>query len=89
MLELNNFKKNLLEKCFYITLNSRMGIIPNADLSNKEYKQALINSILKIIAYYKELINKTNKKTKKYNNYIDFYNKLQNTLKDIQNMKEN
>lgn len=62
---------------------SRGGIIPSIELSREDYLKDMLNTCKKQAKYYTNLILNTNKKTKKYQDYI---NKLKKTYINIVNI---
>lgn len=65
-------------------VNSRYGVIPSIELPSKNYVLAINNSLLNCIEKLEQLIKITNKKTKKYAEYLNKLDRLQLHSRNMQ-----
>lgn len=61
----------------------RGGIIPNCNQSREDYLKDMLNTCNKQADHYIDLIQATNKKTKKYQSYVDTLAKIHTNIADI------
>lgn len=61
----------------------RGGIIPSIELSREDYLKDMLNTCNKQAEYFTNLILNTNKKTKKYQDYVNKLGKIHTNIADI------